>query len=94
MMAKELILLPKRKYEELLNKSEAEMDPLKQTSETKTFNDSASQTGNGLYVKSTTDNIPGVLDRPSPPMKKKGTLNDRRTSRKNKTFVGSSIDLL
>jgi len=67
-MAKEFILVPKARYEELLNKNPTTSEQLlpQQMTHDKPLVDASSQTGNGHFVNQTTEGkIPGILDRPS-----------------------------
>lgn len=73
-MAKELILLAKRKYEELLasqpSANEDNQEDMKYSSDPPV--DVSTQIGNGLFVEKNYNNYagtPGVLEHPSPQMK-------------------------
>lgn len=85
-MAKELILLSKRKYEELLKATSAndkempkgEINEGQEVPETvKPVEQSSTQIGNGMYVEKTDDDAydgtPGILDHPPKKKKKKET---------------------
>jgi hypothetical protein len=66
-MAKEFILVPKARYEELINKNPTTFEhllPQQMTHDIPSM-DVSSQTGNGHFVTQTTEGkIPGILDRP------------------------------
>lgn len=79
-MAKELILLPKRKYEELLKsasvvRQEASKDVINENIDEEikeVEKEDSTQTGNGMYVEKTSDvaGTPGILDQPQKKNKK------------------------
>ena len=64
-MAKEFILVPKARYEELINKNPTIFEHLlpQQMTHDIPLMDVSSQTGNGHFVNQTTEGkIPGILD--------------------------------
>jgi hypothetical protein len=72
-MATEFILVPKARYEELINKNPTTFEHLlpQQMKHDIPLMDVSSQTGNGHFVNQTTEvKIPGILDRPQKRRKK------------------------
>jgi hypothetical protein len=66
-MAKEFILVPKARYEKLINKNPTTFEHLlpQQMTHDIPLMDVLSQMGNGHFVNQTTEGkIPGILDRP------------------------------